>query len=192
MRSIIRPRKAAQQAASGPTTYGLVAEFSDADTLMHATEAARDAGYTQMDAFSPFPIHGMGEALGIKGSRFPWFIFAGAMTGLALAVFLVFWGTYVDYALLINGRPPFNWQSSIPVFFEMTILFTAFATVFGMLIANRLPELYHPLFNLESFRKVTSEGFFLAIEARDPKFDRRLTEQFLRGLHPTVVTEVSN
>jgi hypothetical protein len=192
MRTTTRPKKAASQGGPNPTIYGLVAEFDDPDTLLHAAEQASDAGYTRLDAYTPFPVHGMSEAVGKDSTRLPWFVFAGGMTGLTSAILLVTYATLLDYPMLLHGRPPFNWQTSVPIFFEMSILFAAFATIFGLLASCNLPAYYHPMFNAPNFERATQDGFFLCIEATDPKFDRSSTQQFLQGLHAKAVSEVMN
>jgi hypothetical protein len=175
-----------------PTLYGLAAEFGDSEALLEAARQAHAAGYTRMDAYSPFPIEGLDEAVGFKGTKLPWVVLVGGLTGLGLGILMIWYATIIDYPILINGRSYFNWQTSIPIFFEITILFSAFTTAIAMVVMNGLPRPYHPMFNVPNFERASRDAFFLAIEATDPKFDRRGTRQFLESLHPKAVSEVEN
>lgn len=175
-----------------PTLYGVAAEFPDSESLLAAAHRASAEGYTNMDAFSPFPIEGLSEAVGFQGTRLSLAVLIGGLTGLATAFALLWYSTIIDYPLLIHGRPYFNWQTSVTIFFEMTILFSALTTAGGMIVANGLPQPYHPMFNVPRFERVSQDAFFLTIEATDPKFDRRTTRQFLESLNPMAVTEVEN
>lgn len=191
MRAFQRKPKA-PAAPAVPTLFGLAAEFKDADELLAAARQASAAGYTQMDAYSPFPIEGLDEAVGFKGTKLPWFILAGGLTGLALCFLMLYYSNIIDYPMLVQGRPPFSWQASVVPFFELTILFSAFATAGGMIVANGLPLPYHPIFNAPRFDRASQDAFFLCIEAADPKFDRKTTRQFLESLNPSAVSEVEN
>lgn len=190
MRTTTRSKKVAAAVPPTPTFYGMVAEFSDADSLLHAAEETNNAGYTRIEAYTPFPIHGLDAAVGYRSTRLPWVIFAGGMIGLALGFLMVYYSKVLDYPLVISGRPYFNWQTVVPILFEVAILFAAFATVFGLLASCRMPEPYHPIFNTPNFERASQDAFFLCIEASDPQFDRRLTRQFLEKLHPKAVSEV--
>jgi hypothetical protein len=161
--------------------FGYLAEFNTPGELLHAAEAVRDAGYTKFDAHSPFPIHGMDDAMGLKPSKLGWVILCGGGTGLLTGITLQWWASTVAYPLVISGKPLFSFQAFVPVTFELMVLFSAFSAVFGMLVINRLPKWYHSLFNHESFGKVTSHGFFISVEAKDPLFDTEKTKQFLEN-----------
>ena len=170
--------------------YGLMAEFDSATELVDAARAVRDAGYLKTDGFSPFPIHEMDEALGIKRSILPVLVFFGGITGLLLAVSLQVFIHYIDYPLNIGGRPYLSWISFVPPSFELTILLAGFTAVFGMLFLNGLPRPYHPVFNVPRFALATREKFFLLIEAADDKYDYDHTRAFLQGLQPQEVFDV--
>ena len=170
--------------------YGLMAEFDTPTELVRAAEQTRDAGYTKTDAFSPFPIHEMDEALGVKRSILPWVIFAGGVVGMLSALSLVTFVHVIDYPILVGGRPFFSLPSFIPPTFELTILFAGFAAVFGMLFMNGLPQPYHPVFNVPRFALATREKFFLVIETKDPNFDYEKTRNFMESLNPQEVFDV--
>jgi len=162
--------------------YGLLAEFDSPTELVDAANAVREAGYTKTDAFSPFPIHEIDEALGIRRSILPVLIFFGGITGTLLGVSLQVFVHYIDYPLNVGGRPFLSWLSFVPPAYELTILFTAFTAVFGMLFLNGLPRPYHPVFNVPRFALATREKFFLLIESDDEKFDYEETRKFMQGL----------
>jgi Protein of unknown function (DUF3341) len=170
--------------------YGLMAEFDSAQALLDATRQVTDAGYTKTDAFSPFPIHGLSDALKIKERKVAPMILAGALTGTIAGYGLEYWTQAVAYRMNIGGRPYHAWVSFIPPAFETTILFAAFSAVFGMLALNGLPHPYHPVFNAPRFARASQDKFFLVIEAKDPKFDRERTRAFLADLRPSEVVEV--
>jgi hypothetical protein len=170
--------------------YGITAEFDNQDDLLAATERAYAEGYRKMDAYTPFPVHGLAEALGHRGVRLPWIVLAGGIIG-ALSGFALQWYTAViGYPHNIGGRPTNSWPAFVPITFEMTILCAGLAAVLGMLALNGLPEPYHPLFNVPSFELASRSHFFLCIEATDPKFDLEATRQFLEGLAPRSVSVV--
>ncbi|NOT47215.1 MAG: DUF3341 domain-containing protein, partial [Acidobacteria bacterium] len=151
--------------------YGVMAEFDTPTELVDAANKARLAGYTKTDAFSPFPLHEIDEALGIKRSILPLLVFGGGITGLLSGLALQTFVHYIDYPLNIGGRPYLSWPSFIPPSYELTILLAGFTAVFGMLFLNGLPRPYHPVFNVPRFALATREKFFLIIEAADPKYD---------------------
>lgn len=176
-------------AANG--VYGLMAEFTDPDHLVKATQAAYDEGYRMMDAYSPFPIEELPHALGLKKSKVSLTVLIGGILG-GLGGYLLQWYCEVySYPLNVGGRPLHSWPAFIVITFEMTILFAAFAAVFGMLTMNGLPKPYHPVFNAPRFELATRDRFFLCIEADDPKFDLQGTATFLRHLNPREVNEVA-
>jgi hypothetical protein len=159
---------------------GLLAEFSNPGDLVHAVESVRRAGYTQIDTFSPFPIHGMDGAMGLSPSKLGYLVIGGGLTGCALAFLMQWWMGAVDYPLNISGKPFFAIEPSVPIAFELTILFSALAAVGGMFALNGLPKPYNPLFFSERFQRATDDGFFLQIAAGDKKFDRAATAALLR------------
>ena len=167
-----------------------MAEFDTATELVDAARSVRDAGYVNTDAFTPFPLHEIDEALGIKRSILPILVFfggvAGLLTGLGLQIFV----HYVDYPMNVGGRPYISIPSFIPPAYELTILFAGFTAVFGMLFLNGLPRPYHPVFNVPRFALASREKFFLVIEAADPKYDYDQTRSFMEGLNPQEVFDV--
>ena len=162
--------------------YGVMAEFEDPTAVVEAARAAHAAGYRRMDAFSPYPIEELTDALGIKHSRLPLVVLIGGLVGCFGGYLLCYWVSASAYPLNIGGRPLHSWPAFIPVTFECTILLAALAAVFGMLALNGLPQPYHPVFNVERFALASRNTFFLCIEARDPNFDRVRTREFLSEL----------
>ena len=175
-----------------PPLHGVMAEFADATELVRAAKAAYSEGYRQMDAYAAAPIHGLAEALGHDDRRVQKFTFTGGVLGFLGGFSLCYWTSVIDYPLNIGGRPLNSWVAfSIPTY-ETTILLAALATAGSMLVMNGLPMHYHPVFNVEAFRKTASStGFFLCIEATDPRFDVARTRAFLDGLHPKAINEVN-
>jgi len=171
--------------------YGLMVEFENVWDFMPAVKKVRDAGFKHWDVHTPFPVHGMDDAMGIRGTRLPWIILLGGLTGLFLATLMQWWMNAVDYPFVISGKPLFGIPANIPVMFELTVLFSAFATFFGMWGLNGMPRLYHPLFNSERFRRATQDRFFIVVEARDPRFDIDKTRALLADLGGTVVEEIN-
>src|ERR1019366_2998737 len=174
-------------------TYGIIAEFSSPADLTGAAEAARDAGYTQMDAFSPFPIHNLHEAVGMKStglSSMSALVLIGGIIGGIGGFFMCWYANVISYPLNIGGKPFNSWPAWIPITFECAILLAAFAAVFGMLALNSLPMPYHPVFNVKRFDQASRDKFFLVIQARDPKFDLDTVWKFLEALHPREVVDV--
>jgi hypothetical protein len=161
---------------------GMLAAFESPAALMHAAEKMRDAGYTNFDCHSPFPIHGMDHAMGLKRSPLGFIVGVVAFCALTGASLMMWWMTSVDYPLLISGKPYFSFQAYVPVAFAITILSSAVTALFGMLILNRLPQLFHPLFESQQFARVTDDGFFVSVAAQDPKFDLQATKQFLDNI----------
>lgn len=172
--------------------FGVAAEFSSARDLYHAAEKIRDAGFQRWDVFSPFPIHGMDEAMGMRRSLLGKIVFLGGLTGFLTAVTLEFVPSSFLYPLMVAGKPTnlFTVPAFFPIMFELTILISAFTAVFGMLIMNGLPRLNHALFNWDRFKKVTEDKFFVAIESGDPKFSERSVCDFLESLGGTNVTTI--
>lgn len=170
--------------------YGLMAEFEDPTALVNAAHRAYEEGYRRMDAYSPFPIEELSEAIGFHHSRLPIIVFFGGLFGCLAGFAMQYWISVVDYPINVGGKPTYSWPSFIPPTFEMTILFAALAAVLGMLALNGLPEPYHPVFNVKRFALATRDRFFLCIEAIDPKFDLDHTRRFLETLTPRNVSEV--
>jgi hypothetical protein len=161
------------------TSFGLLAEFPSAKAIYHACEAVRDRGYTKWDAYTPFPVHNLDKAMGLGPSKLPWIVLVMGLSGAGLGMLLQWWVAAVEYPLVIGAKPLFSMPAFVPVSFEMGILFGAFGAVFGMFGLNRLPTYHHPLFNSERFTKVTNDGFFIAIEATDPRYDAEATKELL-------------
>ena len=170
--------------------YGLLAEFDTPTELVAAAAKTRDAGFTKTDAFSPFPIHDMDEALGIKRTILPYLVFLGGISGLIGGLGLQIYIHYIDYPLNVGGRPYISIPSFIPPAYELTILLAGFTAVFGMLLLNGLPQPYHPVFNVPRFALATREKFFLLIEAKDTQFDYEKTRSFMESLNPQEVFDV--
>ena len=161
--------------------YGLVAEFEKPADAMHAAEQVRDAGYQRWDVFSPYPVHGMDEAMGLKNSRVGWFAFIGGVIGYTSGMLLIWFTNAVDYPIPIGGKPMFSPYGAFPPSYELTILLGAFGALFGMMFLNRLPRLYHPLLKNRRFKLATHDRFFLVIECDDPKFSETETRKLLEG-----------
>lgn len=165
-----------------PRLWGVAAQFATVDSFLAAVEACRKAGYTHFDAHAPIPVHGLDEAMEIRPSRLPKLVFLGGLSGCALGLLFQWWTNAVDYPFRISGKPLFALPPAIPVVFELTVLFSALTAVIGLLVANRQPEFYHPLFELPAFAQGSDDRFFVVVEARDPRFDPQATVRFLEGL----------
>lgn len=170
--------------------YGLLAEFADEESLLAATTRVRSLGFRHVEAYSPYPIHGMAEVLGIRGVRLPRIVLGGGIVGLLLALGLQWYSSVIDYPLNVGGRPYASWPSFMPIAFELTILIAGISAVLGMFALNGLPQPYHPLFNVPEFAKASRAGFFLCIEARDPKFDLEEVRSLMVELGAQGVFEV--
>ena len=176
---------------AGPPIYGLLAEFADAQTLVEATRRAHAAGLRHMDAYAPFPIEELADALGFRKTRLPLIVLLGGLLGGISGYLLQYWTAVIDYPINVGGRPLHSWPSFLVVTFELTILGAALFAVLGMLALNGLPMPYHPVFNVPRFALATRDRFFLCIEASDARFDRAKTAAFLRELGACDVTEVA-
>lgn len=175
--------------ASGPV-HGLLAEFDNVDALMEACTKVRDGGYKKWDAHTPFPVHGLDDAMGIRPTRFPWLILAGGIAGLGCAILLQWWTNAIDYPFRIAGKPDFSLPANIPVAFELTVLFTVLVCFFGVFALNKLPELFNPLFKSERFRRVTNDRFFVFVEAKDPSFNEGTLSSLFKAAHATAVEAI--
>ena len=154
--------------------HGLLAEYETPQKLIAAARRIKDAGYSRWDSFSPFPVHGLDPAMGIRPTILPWIVFAAGLSGGCGALFFQWWTSTRDYPWIVSGKPFWSIPANIPIAFELTILFSALSAFFGMLALNGLPLLYHWVFEDERFKRATSDRYFLSIESSDPKFD--LTE----------------
>ncbi len=172
--------------------YGLMAEFDNPTALVVAIHKARAAGYRSMDAYSPFPVEEVSEALHIHDRKLPLLVLIGGILGCVGGFALATWTSVIDYPINVGGRPFFSWPSFLPVTFECTVLVAAGTCVLGLLALNGLPMPYHPVFNVPQFALATREKFFLCIEARDPQFHREETRRFLASLEPISVAEVED
>jgi hypothetical protein len=180
-----------QHVDDAPKLYGLLAEFDSPTAIVNAARHAREAGYVKLDAYTPFPIHELDEALKVPRTILPWLVFGGGLTGMLGGFAMQYWMSAVDYPLNIGGRPLASWPAFVIPSYEMTILFASITAVVGMIALNGLPMPYHPLFNAPNFTNATADRFFLCIETKDAKFDATGTRQFLEGLHPLGVTDVA-
>jgi hypothetical protein len=170
--------------------YGLMAEFDSAQQLVDAAHKAHKAGYQKLDAYTPFPVEGLAEAIGFHKNRVPLVVLIGGLIGGLSGYALQYWVAVITYPTNIGGRPYHSWPSFIIVTFEMTILFAGLSAVFGMLALNGLPMPYHPVFNVAEFRKASENKFFLVVFSSDPNYDAARTRSFLQGLAPRMVAEV--
>ncbi|HEY6333374.1 MAG TPA: DUF3341 domain-containing protein [Blastocatellia bacterium] len=173
-----------------PPVYGLLAEFEDTHSLIAAARRARDEGYTRMDAYSPFPVEGLTEALGFRKTRVPLIVLIGGLLGAFTGYSMQYWIAGIYFPINIGGRPLNSWPSFIPITFELTILFASLFAVFGMLALNGLPTPYHPLFNVPRFALASRDRFFLAILSTDKKFKMDETRIFLQGIGAREVSDV--
>jgi hypothetical protein len=155
---------------SAPKAYGLMAEFVNTSSVIHAAEKVRDAGFRKWDVFTPFPIHGMDKAMGLKNSKVGWFSFLGGVTGYTSGMLMIWWMNAVDYRIVVGGKPMFSPFGAFPPSYELTILLGAFGAIGGMLFLNRLPRLHHPLLKNKRFGGATHDKFYIVIETTDPKY----------------------
>jgi hypothetical protein len=163
-------------------TLGVLARFEGASDLAKAAEKVREAGYRKFDCHSPFPIHGMDKAMGIRRSMLGWIVGLAATVGASFALWLQWWTSSVDYKLVISGKPFFSYQAYVPITFGLGVLFSAAAALFAMLALNGLPRWNHPVFESKVFSRFSTDGFFISIEASDPKFDAARTREFLASI----------
>src|SRR3954471_7938431 len=170
--------------------YAIMAEFENPASTLHAAEKVRDQGFRNWDVFSPFPVHGMDHAMGLKNSKVGWFTFIGGVTGYATGMLMIWWMNAVDYPLVIGGKPMFSPHSTFPPSYELTILFGAFGSLFGMLFLNKLPRLHHPLLKNKRFSLVTHDRFFVVVECEDPQYSEVETRKLLEGAGSTHIEVV--
>lgn len=171
--------------------YGTVGVFDTPAEILHAAEELRDAGFKQIDALTPFPVHGMEKALGLSSSVMPWIALAGGAFGLIGMVSLAYFVSW-DYPLNISGKPVFSWQAYVPLFFELMVLFCAFATFFGLWGVCRLPTFFHPVMTHPRFPQITDDKFMMVIDAKDPLYDAVKVKEVLERLGGHDVTEVQS
>ena len=170
--------------------YGLIATFETTGALMHAAEQVRDAGYKSWDCITPFPVHGLDRAMGVRRSKVPRISLAGGITGFCTGMSMIWWMNSHDYPLIVGGKPYFSPMFAFPVSYELTILFTAFATIIGMFILNGLPMHYHPVKKYDKFHRGMNDQFFIVIEARDPRFNSATTKALLEKVGGAEITEL--
>ena len=173
-------------------TYGLMAEFETPTDVVAAARRVHEEGYRRIDAFSPYPIEELSEAIGVHTTKMPLIVLIGGIVGLIAGYLMQYYTHVIDYPLNVGGKPFHSWPQFIPITFETTVLGAALSAVFGMLALNGLPEPYHPVFNTPNFALASRDRFFLLVEARDPKFDRDETAAFLRTLGAREVTDVEH
>jgi len=170
--------------------YGIMAEFDSASELVAAARKTHEAGYRKIDAYSPFPVEELAEAIGFHANRVPLVTLIGAITGGLTGYLMQYWMNAVNYPVMVGGKPPHSWPAFIPITFEMTILFGGISAVLGMLALNGLPMPYHPVFNVPRFAMATKDRFFLIVFSTDPKYSPSGTRQFLESLAPRSISEV--
>ena len=175
-----------------PPIYGLMAEFPSADALIEAAHQVHEAGYQKVDAYTPYPIEAVSEALALPRSKVPLIVLIGGLLGGLGGYALQYWSQILVYPMNIGGRPFHSWPAFIVPTFECTILGAALSAVVGMIIINGLPQPYHPVFNVPRFALASRDRYFLVIEARDPKFDTDATRRFLAGLNASEVSDVEH
>jgi len=161
---------------------GILARFESAADLLKAAEKTRNAGYKKFDCHSPFPIHGMDKAMGLKRSGLGWLVGISGIIGTTGALALQWWTSTIDYPIVISGKPLFSFQAYVPVTFAVGVLLSAFTALFGMLILNGLPRWFHPVFYSDKFSRFSDDGFFISVEPDDPNFDPDKTGKFLESI----------
>src|SRR5215831_21044084 len=174
-----------------PPIYGMMAEFDNPTALVNAARQAREAGYRRLDAYSPFPIEELSDALHLHRNKLPLIVLGGGLAGGLLGYLLQYFVTVIYYPINIGGRPLHSWPSYIIITFELTILLASISSVVGLFALCGLPMPYHPVFNVPRFALASNDRFFLCIESTDPLFDRAKTSEFLETLDPKEVSEVA-
>jgi hypothetical protein len=182
--------------------YGVAAAFNSPDDLVKAAKEVKKAGYTKIEAYTPFPMHAIDDVLGLPHSKLGYFVIVGGLTGTGLALLLQWWTGAGDpnlfptwtglaaYPLIVGGKPPFAFEPSIPITFELTVLLASFTAVFGMLALNALPRLYHPIFNFRNAHRISDDQFVLVIEKTDPKFNPVEATRLMQSLEADTVEVV--
>jgi hypothetical protein len=178
-----------REPAAGTHPFGLLAEFARPERLIEAVRQSRAEGFSAIDAYSPYPIEEMKEALGFKENIVPWLAFVGGLAGAATGFGMQLYTNY-DFPIEIGGRPLEAWQPFMLITFELTVLFSVLATIIGMLLFNRLPRLHHPVFDIREFHLASTDKFFLIIFGNDERFDEDKTADFLRRLQPIRIMSV--
>jgi hypothetical protein len=173
-----------------PTLYGIMGEFSNPSDLVAAARRTYEAGYRRINGYSPYPIEELSEAIGFTRTSLPLIVLIGGILGGLGGFFMQYWMEVIDYPLNVGGKPYNSWPAFIPITFECTVLMAAFAAVLGMLVLNKLPQPYHPVFNAPNFALATRDRFFLVIEANDPRFSHDETTQFLNTVGARNVSDV--
>jgi hypothetical protein len=173
-----------------PSLHGIIAEFATPEELLRAAQATYREGYRKIDAYSPYAVEGVAEAIGFYKTRVPLVVLLGGILGALTAYGMEWYSAAISYPLNVGGRPLHSWPSFVPITFELTVLFAALAGVIGMLAMNRLPRPYHPVFNAPEFKLASQTRFFLCIEAGDALFDPKLVREFLQTLNPISIREV--
>jgi len=172
--------------------WGIMAEYSTPSAIYNACKKVRDAGYQKWDACTPFPVHGLERAMGLPSSYLPWLVLIAGVTGGILALLGTCWASAIEYPLNIAGKPLLSIPAFIPIIFEVTILFSALTTVFGMLAINQLPHFNHPVFNNIRFKQVTDNKFFIIIESQDSNFDMKETLQLLESTNAVIINTIGD
>jgi len=170
--------------------HGLLAEYESSGGLIAASRAVRDAGFTKWDTYTPYPVHGIDKAMGIKMTVLPWIVLGAGLTGLATAILLQWWTNAYDYPWLVSGKPFWSIPANVPIMFELTVLFSGLTALAAMLVLNNLPLPSHPLDLVKRFARSTNDRFFLLVEAADPKFDEEATRALIDGTHPAAVEAI--
>lgn len=176
--------------AGAKRIYGIMAAFDSPDEILAAARGSYEQGYRMMEAYTPFPVEGLAEALGYERNRVPAVVFAGGLVGGLLGFFMQWFAAVVNYPINVGGRPLNSWPAFVPITFEMTVLGGALAAVVGVLAMNGLPRLHHPVFGVPEFALASNDRFFLSIQARDPLFDLDATHRMLSEFHPKVISVV--
>ena len=172
--------------------HGFIARFDTPGAVMHAAERVRDAGYTKWDVVTPFPIHGLDSAMGLKRSNVPRFTLAGGITGFTAGMSMIWWMGAVDYGLVVGGKPMFSPIFAFPVAYELTILLASFGTIIGMFLLNRLPMHYHPVLKYDEVHRATDDAFYIVLDAADARFTRDGARKLLEGVGAQQIDELEN
>jgi hypothetical protein len=175
-----------------PATYGLMAEFENPSDAVQAARRVYEEGYRRIDAYSPYPVEELSEAIGVHSTKMPLIVLIGGIVGLVAGLLMQYYTHVIDYPLNVGGKPFDSWPAFIPITFETTVLGAALAAVFGMLALNGLPEPYHPVFNTPNFALASRDRFFVLVESTDPKFDPAATRTFLQSLGAREVSDVEH